>query len=292
VSKVWFFISEALGSLRRNYFMTAAALVTVFLSMLVLGIVLVFASTINLVLRDVERKVEVTVFIKDGTTAEQSAALQKEIMGWSEVKTATYISKDQALARFKQDMKAHPEIWQSLDSNPLPASIEVSLKDPAQATIVADRLQGRTQIDEVRYGRQTAERLLSVTSAIRNAFVVFIILLGVVAVLLISNTIRLSIFARRQAVEIMKLVGATNWFIRWPFVIEGMTVGLVGALAALAVVGVGADFLLGRLQGSLLFMTVPIQTVPLLQLTLSLLGSGVVIGAIGSAVGLRRFLDV
>jgi cell division transport system permease protein len=292
VSKVWFFISEALGSLRRNYFMTAAALVTVFLSMLVLGIVLVFASTINLVLKDVERKVEVTVFIKDGVTAQQTAALQKEIMGWSEVKSATYVSKDEALARFKQTMQAHPEIWQSLDTNPLPASIEISLKNPAQATAVADRLQGRAEIDDVRYGRQTAERLLSVTSAIRNAFVVFIILLGVVAILLISNTIRLSIFARRQAVEIMKLVGATNWFIRWPFVIEGMTVGLVGAAAALAVVGVGADFLLGRLQGSLLFMTVPIQTVPLMQLSVALLGSGVIIGAIGSAVGLRRFLDV
>jgi cell division transport system permease protein len=292
VSKAWFFITEALGSLRRNYFMTAAALVTVFLSMLVLGIVLVFASTINLVLRDVERKVEVTVFIKDGVTAAQTGALQKEIAGWSEVKTATYVSKDQALARFKQDMKAHPEIWQSLDTNPLPASIEISLKDPAQATAVANRLQDRPQIDEVRYGRQTAERLLSVTSAIRNAFVVFIILLGVVAVLLISNTIRLSIFARRQAVEIMKLVGATNWFIRWPFVIEGMTVGLVGAVAALVLVAVGADFLLGRLQGSLLFVTVPIQTIPLMQLTLALLCSGVVIGAIGSAVGLRRFLDV
>jgi cell division transport system permease protein len=292
VSKVWFFISEALGSLRRNYFMTAAALVTVFLSMLVLGIVLVFASTINLVLKDVERKVEVTVFIKDGVTAQQTAALQKEIMGWSEVKSATYVSKDEALARFKQTMQAHPEIWQSLDTNPLPASIEISLKNPAQATAVADRLQGRAEIDDVRYGRQTAERLLSVTSAIRNAFVVFIILLGVVAILLISNTIRLSIFARRQAVEIMKLVGATNWFIRWPFVIEGMTVGLVGAAAALAVVGVGADLLLGRLQGSLLFMTVPIQTVPLMQLSVALLGSGVIIGAIGSAVGLRRFLDV
>jgi cell division transport system permease protein len=292
VSKLWFFISEAFGSLRRNYFMTAAALVTVFLSMLVLGIVLVFASTINLVLRDVERKVEVTVFIKDDVSADQTASLQKEIMGWSEVKTATYVSKEQALERFKQDMKAHPEIWQSLDTNPLPASIEVALKDPAQATIVATRLQGRPQIDEVRYGRETAERLLRVTSAIRNVFVVFIILLGVVAVLLISNTIRLSIFARRRAVEIMKLVGATNWFIRWPFVIEAMTVGLVGALMALVVVGVGASFLLGRLQGSLLFVTMPIQAVPLLELTLVLLGSGVVIGAIGSAVGLRRFLDV
>ena len=296
VSKVWFFITEALGSLRRNYFMTAAALVTVFLSMLVLGVVLVFASTINLVLRDVERKVEVTVFIKDDASADQTAALQKEILGWSEVKTATYVSKDQALERFKQDMKAHPEIWQSSGHQPA-ACVD---RDLAQGPCTGDRggadvWRAGEQIDEVRYGRETAERLLrrdvghpqrrswSSSSCWASS-----------PCLLISNTIRLSIFARRRAVEIMKLVGATNWFIRWPFVIEGMTVGLVGAAGGACWWSVWAPTsCLGTLQGSLLFVTVPIQyraDPPADARPCS--GSGVVIGAIGSAVGLRRFLDV
>ena len=121
---------------------------------------------------------------------------------------------------------------------------------------------------------------------------IFIVLLGIVAILLISNTIRLSIFARKREVEIMKLVGATNWFIRWPFVIEGMTVGVVGAGAALAIVLLGTDFVIGRIRENLMFLTVPFDAVSPLQLAAVLLGVGILIGASGSGLGLRRFLNV
>jgi cell division transport system permease protein len=118
------------------------------------------------------------------------------------------------------------------------------------------------------------------------------VLLGVVAILLISNTIRLSIFARKREVEIMKLVGATNWFIRWPFVIEGITVGFFGALLAAAAVLLLNNYLAGRLRESILFLSVPLDAVPFVLVTLVLLGVGVAIGAIGSALGLRRFLKI
>ena len=117
-------------------------------------------------------------------------------------------------------------------------------------------------------------------------------LLGIVAVLLISNTIRLSIFARKREVEIMKLVGATNWFIRWPFVIEGVTVGLFGAAAAVIVVLVLNSFLIGRVRESLTFMTIPLDAVPYVLVSVILLLAGVVIGAVGSGIGLRRFLKI
>jgi cell division transport system permease protein len=131
-----------------------------------------------------------------------------------------------------------------------------------------------------------------VTSVIRNVLVVFIVLLGGVSILLISNTIRLSIYARRREVEIMKLVGATNWFIRWPFVIEGLTVGMFGAVAALAVVSIGTDFVVSRIRESLMFLTVPFDAVSTLQLAAVLLGVGAIIGSMGSGLGLRRFLNV
>ncbi len=127
---------------------------------------------------------------------------------------------------------------------------------------------------------------------IRNVLVVFLVLLGAVSVLLISNTIRLSIFARRREVEIMKLVGATNWFIRWPFVLEGLTVGLVGAAAALAIVMLGTDFVFTRIRENLMFLTVPFDAVSSFQLAAVLLGAGALIGASGSGLGLRRFLNV
>lgn len=292
MGRISFFLAEAFRSLRRNYFMTIAALVTVFLSMAVLGVVMVFAYNIDAVLKDVEQKVEISVFLKDSTTAAEIDALQKEIVAWSEVKDSQFISKDDALKRLKVDLKDHPEVLDALSGNPLPASFEVSLKDPSKVQAVAARFEGKEFIDDVRYGKEIADRIFRVTSVIRNVLVVFLLLLGAVSVLLISNTIRLSIYARRREVEIMKLVGATNWFIRWPFVIEGLAVGVVGAVAAMAVVMLGTDFVIGRIRENLMFLTVPFDAVSPLQLALVLLGVGALIGASGSGLGLRRFLNV
>jgi cell division transport system permease protein len=292
MAKISFFFREAFGSLRKNYFMTIAALVTVFLSMAVLGVVMVFAYNIDAVLKDVEQKVEISVFLKDSATAEEIEAMQAEIVGWSEVKESQFISKEDALERLKEDLKDHPEVLESLSGNPLPASFEVALQNPETVETVAQRFDGRPIVDEVRYGKEIAERIFRVTSVIRNVLVVFIVLLGAVSILLISNTIRLSIYARRREVEIMKLVGATNWFIRWPFVIEGLTVGLLGAVAALGVVMVGTDFVIGRIRENLMFLTVPFDAISPVQLALVLLGVGALIGAVGSGLGLRRFLNV
>ncbi len=140
-----------------------------------------------------------------------------------------YVSKTDALERLKEDFKDNPEILENLTSNPLPASFEIALEDPQTVDTVAARFDGDPIVDEVRYGKEIADKLFAFTSQTRNFMLIFIVLLGIVAILLISNTIRLSIFARKREVEIMKLVGATNWFIRWPFVIEGVTVGLVGS---------------------------------------------------------------
>jgi cell division transport system permease protein len=179
-----------------------------------------------------------------------------------------------------------------LTGNPLPASFEIALKDPQTAELVAGRFEGDPIVDEVSYGKEIADKLFSFTSQARNFLLIFIVLLGVVAILLISITIRLSIFARKREVEIMKLVGATNWFIRWPFLIEGVTVGFVGALIAAVVVLVANSFLVSRIRDSLPFMSVPLDAVPYVLVTLVLLGVGVIIGAVGSGIGLRRFLKV
>ena len=237
--KIRFFFGEAFRSLWRNYFMTIAAVVTVFLSMVVLGVVMVFVWNINAVLKDIEQKVEISVFLKDSATSTDIEAMQKEILAMPEVKDVQFVSKEEALKRLREDLKEQQDILDDLSANPLPASFDVSLKDPELAAGVAKRFEGRPIVDEVKYGKEIADRIFRVTSVIRNISLVFILLLGGVAVLLISNTIRLSIYARRREVEIMKLVGATNWFIRWPFVIEGLTVGLTGAVAAFVMVMLG-----------------------------------------------------
>jgi cell division transport system permease protein len=294
MGKISFFLREAFGSLRRNYFMTIAALVTVFLSIVVLGGVLVFVYTTDALLREVEEKVEITVYLKTDPdpSPEESEALEAEIQSWSEVKAVDFISKETALERLREDFKDNPEILDGLTGNPLPASFEISLVDPKAVDEVASRFEGNSIVDEVRYGKEIADKLFTFTSQFRNFLLGFIVLLGVVSILLISNTIRLSIFARKREVEIMKLVGATNWFIRWPFIIEGVTVGLVGAVFATVVVLVVNNILVSRIRDSLTFMTVPMDAVPYVSVTVILLAVGVVIGAVGSGIGLRRFLKV
>ena len=296
MGKISFFLKEAFGSLRRNYFMTIAALVTVFLSIVVLGGVLVFVYTTDALLKEVEQKVEITVYLKTDPDPEptpaQIEAMQTEIMGWSEVKSSVFVSKEDALDRLREDFKDNPEILDGLTGNPLPASFEIALNDPQAVDAVAARFDGDPIVDDVSYGKDIADKLFSFTSQARNFMIIFIALLGVVAVLLISNTIRLSIFARKREVEIMKLVGATNWFIRWPFLIEGVTVGFFGALAATVVVLVLNSFLVGKIRTSLPFMAVPLDAVPYVVVTIALLAVGVVIGAAGAGIGLRRFLKV
>jgi cell division transport system permease protein len=299
MGRISFFLKEALGSLRRNYFMTVAALVTVFLSILMLGGVLVFVFTTNALMGQVEKKVEVKVFFKTGTdepSTDEITALQTEIKSWPEVLTCTFVSKEDALDRMKEWYADQPEIWENLTSNPLPASLEISLVDPQAASEVKARVEqqdpNKEIIDEVQFGQEVADKLFTFTSKARVFMVIFIVLLGVVAVLLISNTIRLSIFARKREVEIMKLVGATNWFIRWPFLIEGVTVGLFGALLAAVAVLLFNHYATEWLKESVIFMRVPLDAVPLTFVTLVLLGVGVVIGAMGSGLGLRRFLRI
>lgn len=296
MGKISFFFKEAFGSLRRNFFMTIAALVTVFLSMLVLGGVLVFVFTTDALLGQVEKKVEITVYFKTkpDPDTDKIVALQTEINSWAEVKTCEFVSKEQALVNFKEKYKDHPEWFENLTSNPLPASLEVALVDPQTADAVTRKIEAKDSesqiIDEVKFGKETADKLFTFTSGARNFMLIFIVLLGVVAILLISNTIRLSIFARKREVEIMKLVGATNWFIRWPFLIEGVTVGFFGALLAAVALLVLNGYLAGKLKASISSLNIPLDAVPFVFVTLVLLGVGVVIGAIGSALGLRRFL--
>ena len=292
MGRIKFFLAEALRSLWRNYFMTIAAVVTVFLSMFLLGVVMVFVYNINAVLKDVEQKVEITIYLKDSATTDEIEALRQEIVDLPEVKEVQFIDKDEALKRLKEDLKEHEELLKDLPRNPLPASFEVALKDPELAGTVATTFEGRPIVEEVRYGKELAERIFKVTSVIRNISAVFVLLLGGVSILLISNTIRLSIYARRREVEIMKLVGATNWFIRWPFIIEGLAVGLMGAIAALAFVVLGTDFVMDRIRENLMFLTVPFDAVSTVQITLVILGVGAIIGAVGSGLGLRRFLNV
>jgi len=300
-----FFLAEAFGSMRRNWVMAMAAVITVFISTAILGAVLVTRDNLNQGATNLKNRVMIEVFIKDNSTPDQVAALQHKIdalKSQGQVKSYVYISKEQALAIFRK--RFGERIVANLPINPLPASYQIQVQNTDNVDKVAAQFFNDPTVDNdpgthngVKYAKETVRKMLSTISLIEKGMWVVTVVFAAAAVLLISTTVRLSIFARRREVEIMRLVGATNWFIRWPFVFEGFITGLFGAILAGVFVWIGnwgianwikstqIDFLSLRVyrlwwQGG----TWPLGLLP----TLALLGA--LLGAVGSLVALRRHL--
>jgi len=297
-----FFLSEAFGSMRRNWVMAMAAVITVFISTAILGAVLVTRDNLNQGATNLKNRVKIEVFIKDEATPEQTQALERKIQGLNDVKSYKYISKEEALRRFRE--RFGERIIKNLPINPLPASYEIQVKNADRVDSVAQRFFNDPTVDNspgthdgVKYARETVRKMLSTISLIEKGMWVTTGIFAAAAVLLISTTVRLSIFARRREVEIMRLVGATNWFIRWPFVLEGFITGLVGAMLAAAFVWVGNWGIANWIQSSQIdFLSLRIFRMwwqggawPLgLMPSLAILGA--LLGAVGSLVALRRYL--
>ncbi len=299
-----YFISEAFSSFRRNWVMSLVAVITIYLSLLLVGVFVVTGMLINKVVTSVEEKVNITVFLKDGAASTDVDALQKAILGdTANVKGVEYVSKEQALLRFKQQMQDSPEIVKQLESNPLPASLEVSLNDPKTVKAVVATIKANPSFPKViahpddsekdlRYGQQIIDRLFAFTRVIRIVESVFIAMLGIVSVVLIGNTIRLAIYARRREIGIMRLVGAGNWFIRTPFLLEGMLQSVIGALLAVLTLVALQFFVMPKIEAVLQFLHLTLSSAAIAQLAGILLLSGVLIGLAGSSVALRRYLRV
>jgi cell division transport system permease protein len=297
-----FFLAEALGSMRRNWVMAMAAVITVFISTAILGAVLVTRDNLNQGATSLKNRVMIEVFIKDEATPAQTQALERKIQGMDEVKSYKYISKEEALRRFRE--RFGERIVANLPINPLPASYEIQVKDADRVDSVAQQFFDNPTVDNdpgthngVKYARETVRKMLGTISLIEKGMWVTTGIFAAAAVLLISTTVRLSIFARRREVEIMRLVGATNWFIRWPFVLEGFITGLVGAVLAAAFVWVGNWGIAGWIETSQIdFLSLRVfrmwwqgGTWPLgLMPSLAILGA--LLGAVGSLVALRRYL--
>ena len=303
-----FFLLEALGSLRRNWVMSLAAVLTVLISMAILGLVLVLNKNINSGATSLENRVMIEVFIKKGTGPEETKAMEDRIAGMSEVKNYKYISEEQALKEFEKRIGENADqLLANLTTNPLPASYRIYVKDAADVDKVAKRFfddpivdnsaPGKT--DGVSYAKETVRKMLGTISLVTKAMWGATGLFAVAGILLIMTTVRLSIFARRNEIEIMRLVGATNWFIRWPFMLEGFITGFIGAvIAALTIWGVNTvifDWIEGS---SLRFLTVEVYPVWFqsgvwpLGLLPTLVLFGALLGALGSAIAMRRYLRV
>jgi cell division transport system permease protein len=292
-----FFLREALRGLRRSSAPALAALLTVLLTAVVLGVFIPIVQATTGTANEVRSRVVVDVYVNDSATQLQQAELRQAIEDTPNVKSVEFISKGEALARAQEkNPKAFEAGAELLGSNPLPASFRVHPEDPDKLNEIVTRLNADgdarlAAIDEVRDREEDTNKILSATGLVKALTAGLAVLLVLASIALIANTIRLSIFARRREVEVMKLVGATNWFIRWPFVIEGMIVGFLGGLLAVLLLAIVKTTFIDPLSDRFALLAAP-DTIDFPLLVAILMVACIGVSALGSGITLRRFLRV
>ena len=288
-----FFVKEALRALRRNAAPSFAALATVLVTMLVVGIFIPSVEASNYIASQVQQRLIVDVYMKTNATASDEARVRQKILKISHVRLVRFESKAQA---YTQQSRQNPAAYQLLSTNPLPDTFHVYPDNAANVLAIHRALTpGGGMIDpsvqNVSNKKQYTKKALELTNAVQWGGLAFAALLTIASILLIANTIRLSLYARRREVEVMKLVGATDWFIRWPFMIEGIIVSAAGGLLAIGVLAVVKVALLDPLFAGWSVVS-QIRTLSFPVLVLILLGASVLLSALGSGISLRRFLRV
>jgi cell division transport system permease protein len=284
------FVTEALRSVTANISTTVAATMTVLIGMFLLGLFIALGTWVISWTNSVKKEIQVTVYFDRGATAVQKKAIQQRLVANPLVNEFDYVSEADALDRMKEK---YPDLVENLTSNPLPASYEVQ---PNRAEDV-ERLAAQFEpvpagVDQVKYGKKETKRILQVAKIIGGVFLIGSLVLLSASVILIANTIRLSIFSRRREVEVMKLVGASNWFVRGPFMLEGIICGLVGSIAAVILLLIAKELALPSILGRIDEGPSDVNALSFPLIALILIVVSFLVGALGSGVTLRRFLRI
>jgi len=303
MGRLIFFTREALRAMRKNIAPTTAAVVTTVLTAILIGVLVPVFQTTQSKSSDVRNQLELRVFLYDDATESEVASLQGQIEEVPKVQSVTYLSKDDALAEFRRDYgQENRDVLKELKGNPLPANFIVKPDDAADLAAIRSAMQAPGANDgepawispiikDVDDRQATADKIEEVTGALKLVLTVITVLLVAASLLLVGNTIRLSIYTRRREIEVMRLVGATRSFIRWPFMIEGVIVGMLGGALAIIVLWVGKITIVDPLSDSFALLEAQ-DSVSFLLLVACLFGAAVIVSALGSGLTLRRFLKI
>jgi len=295
-----YFFSETFISLRRNFFMGFTAITTVAITLFIVGFFMLVVYDIQSIIKSVESEVELAVYLEDDISEDLKNFVQEEILSWEETDSVNYVSKDQALERFRKQNEGS-DILKEIEGNPLPASFEVTLKSPEKVDQVALRFRDKDGnfiegVNDVIYGKEWVDKLFSITAIIGTIAFLIIMVLLLAAIVLIFNTIRLSIYARRKEIEVMKLVGATNWFVRIPFLFEGFFEGFSGSVISIILLYFINTFLLAK--GEVIIAdTMRIKDLAIIgsgnvifYVYIGIFVLGGLIGIVSSGIALRRYV--
>lgn len=302
-SNLGYSLREAGSHFTRNWTTSLGAVITIFLSLFIIGLFIIGSAMINSMIGSVQDTVKISAFISDDASDEDVEAFMEKIEGWDNVKNVEFKTKDDALEDFQSSSSDADATISALDGeNPLPRSYTIEMNEPSQVEEMANKIKqdsdfqqivdGGNVDESVLYGQEEVARLFQFTDYIRLAAVVLVALLTFVAFIFINNTIRLSITARRREIAIMRLVGASNGFIRGPFVAEGVLQALLGSLLAIGCLELVRNFLMPLIQENLKFMPFNVTMTMYLATYGSLILVGIVIGLFGSAIAMRRYLKV
>jgi cell division transport system permease protein len=302
MSRLVFFLQEALRALRRNGAPTLAAVVTTVVTVILLGVLIPIFQTTQAKSDQIRSELNIHAGLYDDATKTETAATKKQLEGIPHVEEVTYVSKAQALKTLRSELK-DKSIVEQLNTNPLPASFEVKADDAAnldgiREAILPTGANGEPQpispiISNIFDRQEASQQIEQVTSALKIVLTVMTALLIAASLMLVGNTIRLSIYTRRREVEVMRLVGATRWFIRWPFMIEGVVVGFVGGLVAILILWLGKLTVVDPLSSDFSFLAAQNDsTLSFPALVAILFAAAVIVSTIGSGITLRRFLKV
>lgn len=294
---------EGAKSVFRNGWMSVASIISIIVSLFILGVFILLVLNVNSFADDADSQVQINVYLESNVDEAMRTKLHSDIAAMEEVSKVTLIPKSEGLKDFREKLgEEGKELLEGYDetTNPIPDTLKVDVVEPTTVPYVASKISALNEkytdqkpIYKVKYGQGTTEKLFKITRLVRNIGFAFVAGLALMAVFLISNTIRVTILARRREIGIMKLVGATNRFIRWPFFIEGAVIGLVGSSITVGILLFGYNELVATAKSdiSLAFQLIPMGEIGL-QLAGLLIGLGLLIGIWGSTMSIRKFLKV
>lgn len=291
IRTVSYYLKESLKSIRRNRVMSFASVTTVAAALFIFGIFMIIITNVNSIVDTVESKVEIKAFLKDDVTTLKAQKIEKEIKEISGVKSVTFESKEEALKKVSQELGQNKDLVEGLEEdNPFPASFVIKVNKPSDVSYVSKELSKIEEFEKINDAQEVVNQIIKITNFIKVLSLVLMIILGIIAVSLISNTIKLTVYARKREIGIMKYIGATDWFVRWPFILEGIFLGLLGALIALGLLAAGYSYGLNKITSNLLFFSfVPLNKImDILFWKFSFVG--MLIGGFGSLISIRKFL--
>jgi len=295
MDRLRYIVEDALTNLRRSGWGGVASVATIAVSFVIVGIFLIITGNLGALVADWKEQFQVTVFLEDGITGDQLALLRKRVQSERAVRSMTYTSKAEALQQFKREMQGKESLLEGLGENPIPASLQIRVHEAYQTpealkqlTAALSRLEG---VEDVMYGQEWVDRLSSVIQVLRLLGLSVGLALGLASLLIVSNTIRLAVYARAEEIEVMRLVGATRLHIRLPFVLEGVIQGTLGAVLALLLLFGAYRATLWQIEmtpGQIFGMGVGSFLAPEWVVLMIVVGAGV--GAFGSLISVGRFL--